>query len=218
MIGLVLAAGGSGSRFGAAIPKQFLPLSGVPLYMRSLSAFERCVDVAVIVTPAEWAERVREETSALWGGGKVSVEVGGPERQDSVWRGLCRLPSEVDLVLVHDAARPFVSVRLIRSVIERAKLDGACIPGLPVAETVKEVEAGRVSATLDRSRLVLVQTPQGFRRDLLMEAFQKAAGQAFYGTDESMLLERIGVPVAVVEGEPGNIKVTHKEDLETPHD
>jgi 2-C-methyl-D-erythritol 4-phosphate cytidylyltransferase len=213
-----LAAGGAGSRFGAAIPKQFLPLSGVPLYLRSLSAFELYVDVAVIVTPSEWAERVREETSALWGGGKVSVEVGGPERQNSVWRGLCRLSSDVDLVLVHDAARPFVSGRLIRNVIERAELDGACIPGLPVAETVKEVDGGRVTRTLDRGRLVLVQTPQAFRRDLLVSAFQKAAEEGFYGTDESMLLERIGVPVTVVDGEPGNIKVTHKEDLETRHD
>lgn len=214
----MLAAGGSGSRFGAAIPKQFLPLSGVPLYLRSLSAFEPYVGVAVIVTPTEWAERVREETSALWGGGRVIVESGGPERQDSVWRGLCRLPSGVDLVMIHDAARPFVSGRLIRTVMERAELDGACIPGLPVAETVKEVDGGRVTRTLDRRRLVLVQTPQGFRRDLLTKAFQKAAEEGFYGTDEAMLLERIGIPVAVVEGEPGNIKVTRKADLETRHD
>jgi 2-C-methyl-D-erythritol 4-phosphate cytidylyltransferase len=86
---------------------------------------------------------------------------------------------------------------------------------VPVAETVKEVESDRVSRTLDRRRLVLVQTPQGFRRDLLFGAFQKAAEEAFYGTDESMLLERIGVPVTVVEGEPGNVKITRKEDLET---
>jgi 2-C-methyl-D-erythritol 4-phosphate cytidylyltransferase len=218
LIGLVLAAAGSGSRFGASVPKQFLPLDGVPLYLRALEPFEPHVAEAVIVAPADWVERVRAETRDLWGGRRIVVEAGGPQRQDSVWRGVCRLSPGVDLVLAHDAARPFVTARLIREVIDQTRRVGACIPGIPVAETVKEVVDDQVSRTLDRGRLILVQTPQGFRRDLLTRAFQKATEEGFYGTDEAMLVERIGAPVRVVQGEPGNVKITRKEDLGTRHD
>jgi 2-C-methyl-D-erythritol 4-phosphate cytidylyltransferase len=213
LIGLILAAGGSGSRFGSAVPKQFIPLDGVPVYLRALRAFLPYVSHAVVVVPALWRERVTDELSSC--AGHISVEVGGGERQDSVWRGLQRLSAEVEIVLVHDGARPFVSPALIERVLNEARLSKAAIPGLAVRETIKEIEAGRVVKTLDRSRLVLVQTPQAFETSLLVRAFREAIEQGISTTDESSLVERLGVAVTVVEGEPANVKITWKQDLES---
>jgi 2-C-methyl-D-erythritol 4-phosphate cytidylyltransferase len=211
LIGLILAAAGAGSRFGSTVPKQFLPLDGVPVYLRSLESFEPLVDQAVIVVPADWKDRVSCETQERWRG-RIRVEAGGDQRQDSVRRGLLSLPA-VEIVLVHDAARPFVTTGLIKRVLDESRRSGACIPGLPVSQTVKEVAGSTIVRTLDRSRLVLAQTPQGFRREILWQAFQKAEEDGFYGTDESILVERIGIPVSVVEGEPGNIKITFRHDV-----
>jgi len=211
LIGLILAAAGAGSRFGSSVPKQFLPLDGVPVYLRSLESFESLVDHAVVVVPGDWKDRVACETQERWQG-RIRVDTGGDQRQDSVRRGLFALPP-VEIVLVHDAARPYVTANLITLVIEEARRSGACIPGLPVSQTVKEVAGSRVIRTLDRTSLVLAQTPQGFRRDILLQAFERAERDAFYGTDESILVERIGLPVAVVEGEPRNIKITFKQDV-----
>jgi 2-C-methyl-D-erythritol 4-phosphate cytidylyltransferase len=144
---------------------------------------------------------------------KLILETGGPERQDSVYHGLCRLSDQVEIVLVHDAARPFVSAPLVGRIIEGARRYRACIPALPVGETVKEVQRGQVVQTLDRRDLLIAQTPQGFEADLLRKAFEQARKEAFLGTDESMLVERLGLSVHVVEGEPENRKITWKEDL-----
>lgn len=211
MIGLILAAAGAGSRFGSAVPKQFLPLDGIPVYLRSLEPFAPVVSQAVVVVPPDWKQKISCETQALWEG-RIRVEAGGDQRQDSVWRGLAALPP-VEIVLVHDAARPFVTTGLIQRVIDESRRSGACIPGLHVSQTVKEVAGSTVIGTLDRTRLVLAQTPQAFRPDLLLEAFRRAQEDGFYGTDESILLERIGIPVTVVDGEPGNIKITFSDDL-----
>jgi len=119
----------------------------------------------------------------------------------------------VEIVLVHDAARPFVTPALIKRVVDESRRSGACIPAIPVNQTVKEVAGSTILRTLDRSRLVLAQTPQGFRREILLQAFARAEEDGFYGTDESILVERIGIPVSVVEGEPGNIKITFRHDV-----
>lgn len=214
MIGLILAAAGAGSRFGSTVPKQFLPLDGVPVYLRALEPFESLVDHAVVVVPPDWKERVSCKTQGIWQG-RITVEAGGDQRQDSVKRGLAALPTG-EIVLVHDAARPFVTVQLIQRVIDEVRRSGACIPGLPVSQTVKEVAGSIVVRTIDRARLVLAQTPQGFRRDLLLGAFAQAVEDGFYGTDESILLERLGIPVTVVDGEPGNTKITFRNDLPDP--
>ncbi|MGH9339162.1 MAG: 2-C-methyl-D-erythritol 4-phosphate cytidylyltransferase [Acidobacteriota bacterium] len=212
MIGLVLAAAGSGSRFGAQIPKQFTLLQGKPLYFHSLEAFSPFLSEGVLVVPAGWENQVREQIQPLSGSDKFKVALGGAERQDSVVRGLEELSEAVEIVLVHDAARPFVSPALIRSVIEGARRHGGCVPVIRISETVKEVEASRVVRTLDRSRLRLAQTPQGFRRDLLKMALEKAIKEGFYGTDESSVVEWFGSPVHMTDGEAGNVKVTWKED------
>ncbi len=213
MIGLILAAGGSGSRFGSDTPKQFIPFQRKRLYLHSLKRFSSVFSQAVVVVPRAWRQTVEEEIASLPGAERIAVIAGGAERQDSVYEGVCRLADSVKTVLVHDAARPFVSSGLIQRVIEATLRYGACIPALPVRETVKEVAGELVVQTLDRRRLQLVQTPQGFSMPLLREAFRQAQADRFYGTDESMLVERLGRPVRVVPGEIANIKITYSEDL-----
>lgn len=215
MIGLILVAAGSGTRFGSEIPKQFTLLRGKPLYQHAWEPFASRVDEGVVVVPQGWQVRVREELGRLPRAAGLAVEVGGPERQDSVQLGLLRLSPAVRTVLVHDAVRPFVSAGLVQRVLEATLRHGACIPALPVAETVKRVARDRVVETLDRGQLYLVQTPQGFEVGLLRRAFEQARRDDFRGTDEASLVERLGAPVHVVEGEPGNVKVTWRNDLKT---
>jgi 2-C-methyl-D-erythritol 4-phosphate cytidylyltransferase len=213
LIGLVLPAAGSGSRIGSEIPKQFIEFQGKRLYRHALDAFLPFVSEVVVVVPEAWVQTIREETSEAGKSLPLYVTAGGRQRQDSVRCGLMALSSAVEIVLIHDAARPYVSSSLIGRVIEGARRSKACIPVVSVSETVKEVNGEQVVGTLDRERLRLVQTPQGFEARLLREAFDRAASEAFYGTDESMLVERMGWPVTVVAGDQGNIKVTWKEDF-----
>ncbi|MBI2218008.1 MAG: 2-C-methyl-D-erythritol 4-phosphate cytidylyltransferase [Candidatus Rokubacteria bacterium] len=143
----------------------------------------------------------------------VLVVPGGAERQDSVVRGLEAVPASFDLVLVHDAVRPFVSGALIDRVIDAARETGAAICALPIAETVKRVRDGAVDTTVDRTGLWVVQTPQGFRTAVLREAHDKARRDGVVGTDDAMLVERLGHPVRVVLGLVENIKITTPADL-----
>ncbi len=214
MIGLILAAAGSGTRFGSPVPKQFIPWAGRPLYQASLLRFARFIAEASVVVPSDWVGLIQGELDALGLSSQARAVAGGRERQDSVYQGLLQLGPSIRWVLVHDAARPFVSSRLIEIVLESTRLHGACVPGLPVSETVKEVAGDRVVKTLDRGRLRLIQTPQGFERNLLKTALERAIGEGFLGTDEASLVERLGSPVKVTPGEPGNVKVTWKEDLD----
>jgi 2-C-methyl-D-erythritol 4-phosphate cytidylyltransferase len=143
----------------------------------------------------------------------VDVVAGGATRQESVWRALQASPPAVDIVLVHDAVRPFIERRLIDAVVAAAVQHGAAVCALPIAETVKRVRDGMVEATLDRSGLWAVQTPQAFRAALLREAHDKARRDGVAGTDDAALVERLGHPVRVVAGLPGNVKITTPEDL-----
>lgn len=214
MIGLVLAAAGSGSRFQSSVPKQFYLWRGKPLYLYSLQVFEPIISRAVVVVPPDWMEPVREHLQQLSYRNKLCLEAGGEHRQDSVYRGLQKLEGEPELILVHDAARPYVSAEVVRRVVEGTRRHGACVPVIPVPDTVKVVGEGRIEKTLDRSRLRLVQTPQGFHTPLLRQALDRAFQEGFYGTDEAVLVERIGHPVFVVEGDPRNRKVTWTADLD----
>lgn len=211
--GLILAAAGSGRRYGTAVPKQFSSLEGKPVYLRALETFFPYVSEIVIVTPQDWTAKVTEEIAQVAAPIRIKVQAGGDHRQQSVQNGLRRLSSDIGWVLVHDAARPFVSQSLVERVLDRARQTGAAIPVLPVHDTVKEVDAERVIGTVDRSRLRLAQTPQGFRRDLLEQAFAEACRQGFMGTDESALVERLGERVRTVEGESSNVKITRRSDL-----
>jgi 2-C-methyl-D-erythritol 4-phosphate cytidylyltransferase len=210
-VAVVIPAGGIGTRLGRRTPKQFLRLAGATILVRTLTHFRRhpAVTAVVVAAPAEHLARTRR----LIGRSKVQVVVGGATRQESVWNALQAVPGEVEIVLVHDAVRPFIDRRLIDAVIAAAVAHGAAICALPIAETVKRVRDGAVEATLDRSELWSVQTPQGFRGALLREAHEKARRDGVVGTDDAMLVERLGHSVRVVPGRPGNVKITTPEDL-----
>lgn len=214
MTGLILAAAGSGSRFGSRIPKQFLTLKEERLYRLALDPFLPFLDEVVVLVPDDWAGPVRKELSAeIPAEKKLRVAAGGDHRQDTVSTGLQLLSPGVEIVLVHDAARPFVSAPLIARVIRAVRRGTAAVPILPIRDTVKEVISGKVARTVERERLGLAQTPQGFRTEVLKEAVRQAGRDQFYGTDEASLVERIGVEVQAVEGDPKNLKVTFDGDL-----
>jgi 2-C-methyl-D-erythritol 4-phosphate cytidylyltransferase len=167
----------------------------------------------VVVVPKGWVERVRAEVKAVWPNPDWNVVSGGGTRQESVTLGVKGLAREVEVVLVHDAARPYVSRRLIESVLDGALAAGACIPVLRVTDTVKEIQDSTVVRSLDRDRIGFAQTPQGFRRPLLEAAIAKAEADGFAGTDEASLVEHLGATVKAVAGEIENRKVTWPDDL-----
>jgi 2-C-methyl-D-erythritol 4-phosphate cytidylyltransferase len=212
-IALVLAAAGTGSRFGGGAPKQFLDYRGRRLYLSALEPFFGLVQEVVLVVPDGWVEPVRLEVRSI-AAARITVVAGGESRQESVELGLGAVSAGIEHVLVHDAARPFVSPELIGRVIRGTNHYGACIPGLAPPDTVKVVEGSRVLRTLPREGIRLAQTPQGFEIGLLARALARARAEEFNGTDEASLVERLNVPVHVVEGDPENIKVTWRHDLE----
>lgn len=212
---LVLAAG-RGERLGRSEPKAFVLLAGRSLLGRSLAALDAVdeIDLVVPVIPREalrYWQATESERAAL---GKVaSPAFGGAERQDSLAAGLRTLPSDVEWVAVHDAARPLVQPSDVSRAIACARAHGAAILVGPVTDTVKRVRGDVIEATLDRSALRSAQTPQVVRTDWLREALAKATADGFVATDEAQLVERLGLAVRVVEGDPGNRKITHADDL-----
>jgi 2-C-methyl-D-erythritol 4-phosphate cytidylyltransferase len=216
------SAGGSGRKPVAS--KQFADLQGTPILIRTLSKFGENKDVDQIrialrrseISPFE--ERLRRETPEAWVKKTVLLE-GGENRQQSVANALTGVGADPDdIILVHDAVRPFVSAQMIHDVIEAAKKYGAAIVGVPALDTVKQVErtaeGALIKATIPREKIVMAQTPQGFRYSVVRRAFDEAAADGFLGTDEASLVERSGHPVAVVMGSVQNIKITTPGDLE----
>ena len=212
---LIIPAAGLGTRMGQR--KALMPLDDRPIIVHTLERFlplaERLGAVVVVAHPddIDQAERVLEPL----GGGFDSLAVvpGGARRQDSVRAGLEAAPPDLELVAIHDAVRPFVSPSTVAAALETAAQVGAAIVAAPMKPTVKRVEESRVVATLDRQRLWCAQTPQVFRRDLLLAAWQAAERDGLEVTDDAQLLEHIGHPVAVVPGSDLNIKITTPEDL-----
>jgi 2-C-methyl-D-erythritol 4-phosphate cytidylyltransferase len=206
----IVVAAGEGRRYGA--PKQFALLGGRSVLEWSLAAFESCgrIGEIILVLPDE-------ALGPKYAGAFAKVRTvvrGGARRQDSVLAGFSRLDRHrTDIVLVHDGARPLVTDALIRRVAREAAAHGAAVPALPVEDTIKEGAEGRIVRTVDRARLFRVQTPQGFAYGILEEAFRRAVQDGFSGTDDASLVERTGRPVALVEGDPRNIKITTLEDL-----
>jgi 2-C-methyl-D-erythritol 4-phosphate cytidylyltransferase len=213
-VAVLVPAGGLGTRLGRRTPKQFLQVGGATILARTLTHFVRHPGVRAIVVaaPAEHLARTRRLV-ARSGRRPVEVVAGGATRQESVWQALQAAPGDVDVVLVHDAVRPFIDRRLIDAVVAAAAAHGAAICALPIAETVKRVHDAVVESTLDRSGLWAVQTPQAFRTALLREAHDKARREGVVATDDAMLVEWLGVPVRVVPGLAGNVKITTPEDL-----
>ena len=213
----IVPAGGLGRRAGGDVPKQFLLLRGMPILTRTLLHLttSKLIDALVLVVPPgaeEWCHKhvlVPYPLPPI-----IEIVPGGAERQESVFRGLERASEDARLVVIHDAVRPFVSSDLLRRTVEAAWSFRAAVAAVPAVETVKVVESGFIRETPSRDRLWIAQTPQAFHGDLIQEAYRRAAADGFRGTDDAMLVERLGVKVKVVPGYPENIKITTGEDLE----
>jgi len=235
-VAVIIPAAGLGTRM-APVPsamdakskkahpsKQFTDLAGTPILVHTLRKFASVDEVSEIwialreneIEP--FRERLTKETKDVLAR-KIELVVGGEHRQESVAHALNAISAAFDdIVLVHDAVRPLVTVEIIREVIEAAKKYGAAIAGLPAVDTVKQVErtaeGAIIKATIPRVGVVLAQTPQGFRYEVIKKAFDEATADGFTGTDEASLIERSGHEVAVVMGSPRNIKITTPGDME----
>lgn len=214
-VGVVIAGGGLGRRMKHTRPKQFLVLDGKPILVRTTELFDRHPSITeiVVVAPAEYVHRAETLLRVARVRKLSHVVVGGTERQDSVRNGLLSFSQQPEIVLVHDAVRPFVDPAVVRRVIETARRYGAAVAGIALKDTLKIGKGRLVVRTLDRTKVWAVQTPQGFRYDLLVKAHHAAERAGFIGTDDASLLERLGIPVALVEGSAYNIKITTKDDL-----
>jgi len=229
---VIIPAAGLGTRMSSApeaksrkiATKQFAELGGTPVLIHTLRKVAAHPAVAEIHVPLRRSEisgfrsRLDKEASDIFCE-KVNLLEGGEHRQESVANALAALSAaREDIVVVHDAVRPFVTEEIIQQVIEAARKYGAAIAGMPATDTVKQVErtadGALITATVPRERVVMAQTPQGFRYDVLKKAFDEARADGFVGTDEASLVERSGHRVAVVMGSPRNIKITTPADLE----
>jgi len=223
-VSVIIPAAGLGTRMGRTAPekegisrKQFMLLSGSPILVHTIRKFVSAPSVAEIVVALrpddmEWANELFEKERLRH---IVRTVPGGESRQQSVENALASIGKDIELVAVHDAVRPFIQLDLIERVIAEAAQSGAAIVGIVPVDTVKQVHRTKVRATLPRERLILTQTPQVFRLDLLRQAFEKAREDVFIGTDESSLVERLEkVEVSVVLGNDRNIKITKPTDME----
>ena len=214
--GLIPAAG-SGVRMGGYAAKPFLQLGGREILALTLDVFERCtiIDEVWVIVAAKNVSACRQGIIERYGFSKVrDVVAGGASRQESVWRGLQRLDGAVDLVVVHDGVRPFVTELMLQETLDGAARHGAAVAAVPLRDTLKRVsEGGEVEATVPRENLWRTQTPQAFQRHLLMMAYQRAWERGLCATDDAGLLEAMGHPVKVVAGLEGNFKITTPEDL-----
>jgi 2-C-methyl-D-erythritol 4-phosphate cytidylyltransferase len=213
----IIPAAGTGSRMQAGVNKQYLLLAGRPILAHTLALFATHprIDRICIVVPAEEIDYCRAEIVALYGRDKVSAIIaGGHTRQDSVGNGLLACGAAIDdLVIIHDGARPLLRATDLDALLDAAAVSGAATLGVPVKDTIKQVEDGVIFATPDRSSLWQVQTPQAFRFWLLLAGHSQARADNFAGTDDAMLVERLDHAVTMVAGSYRNIKITTPEDL-----
>jgi 2-C-methyl-D-erythritol 4-phosphate cytidylyltransferase len=211
---VIIPAAGSGSRSGSSIPKQYVELLGASVLSHTLRAFASVPGCSGIVVAIDEAWRAEAEKSAD-GIEMVRLVSGGSERQHSIARALEALDPDIPVILVHDAARPAVTRDLIERIVAAAAEHGAVIPTMPLAETIKRVDDdGWIVETIPRHTLRSAQTPQGFRREILIHAYEHAASSGLLGTDDASLVESAGHPVLTIMGESSNIKLTLPEDFE----
>ena len=215
-VAVIIVAAGSGSRVGGHELKQFRWVAGKPMLLHSVQTFQRRHDVAMVICvlpqryagdPPPWLFQCDTE--------RLLIAHGGKQRADSVWNGLGDVPDEARVVLVHDAARPLVTDAMVARVIEKARSGVACVPALPVTDTLKRVDAdGRIVETIPRDGLYRAQTPQGFPRELLLDAHRAAKRDGITATDDAALCERLGMPVEIVRGSEKALKVTEEADFD----
>ncbi|MBR4643102.1 MAG: 2-C-methyl-D-erythritol 4-phosphate cytidylyltransferase [Selenomonadaceae bacterium] len=216
MVTAIFPAAGSSKRMGGGVNKNLLEIAGEPILIRTLKTFSQVerVNFLIVIVAAHEVETVEKLLRGTKGLKSWVVTIGGSERQYSIANGLKLLPDDAEIILVHDAARPLISTRTINDVIDAAEKFGGAIAAVPSKDTIKIVDAeGFVKHTPPRSELVAVQTPQGFRREILLQAYEKAATENFLGTDDSSLAERLGVKIKIVASDYQNIKITTPEDM-----
>ncbi len=212
----IIVAAGSGVRLGRDAPKAFVELAGEPLLryvLRTIAALERVAE-AVVTVPAAMERRSREEARRAGLDIPVKITAGGAERQDSVRIALALAGAESETVVVHDAARPFAPPGLFDACIDATRHTEGAIAAVPVADTLKRVDDKLIAATVSRQGLWQAQTPQAFRRAVLIAAHERAARERWAATDDADLIERCGGRVAIVPGVPINLKITTPADLE----
>ena len=214
-VSAIVVAAGSGTRLGLQSPKAFVRLAGQTLLAYSLRAISAVaeIDEAVIAAPIGMESVTRAEVTAAAMEIPVKITPGGTERQDSVRIALALTSAEAEIIVVHDAARPFATPAIFAAAIAGAAQAGAAIAAIPVADTLKRVESRIIFATVPRAGLWLAQTPQAFQREILIRAHERAAREGDRATDDAELVERIGSRVAVVDGAALNLKITTPDDL-----
>ena len=213
----VIAAGGTGTRMNAGVPKQFLEIAGKPVLLHTVEAIAaiEAVTQIIIALPSEHIARAEAALTGQPLRIRPECVAGGPNRQASVKNGCARVRSDVDVILVHDAVRPLCPRDVMERALATAWEKGAAVPGLPATETIQRVSRkGRVLRTPPREELYAIQTPQAFRAGLLRESLDRAEAEGFLGTDESSVVRRAGHTVTVVPGSPDNIKITRPLDME----
>jgi 2-C-methyl-D-erythritol 4-phosphate cytidylyltransferase len=222
----ILPAAGLGTRMGSEMPKQFRELDGTPIVIHTIRRIASCplVTDIILATRADVVENLEQRIRGEKFTQKMRVVRGGDSRQESVAQALMQVSDDTEVVVVHDAVRPFVTTEQIARVIEEARRCGAAILGIPAMDTVKEVkraslpeDVALITATIPRERVVLAQTPQAFSTKLLKDAFARAAADGVTASDEAGLVERIGHDVHVVLGSDRNIKITKPADMELAH-
>lgn len=216
-VSAIIVAGGKGIRMGAAMRKQYMLLAGKPIFCHTLEVFDTCScihEIFLVVPPDDLNTCSEKWISSLTLHKKMYLVAGGTERQDSVYLGLQAVSSrQCDVVVIHDAVRPFVSSLMIEACVVEARVSGACIVGMPAMDTAKLVNSGQIERTLDRNTIWMAQTPQAFGLNLIRTAHEKARKDRFIGTDDAMLVERLGHKIRIIPGSRLNMKITTPEDL-----
>lgn len=216
MNGVIIVAAGTGSRMKKDINKQFIKLDNKEIIAYTIDKFyiNNEIDDIVVVIKKDEEDYFKENILEKYNFKNIKIAYGGEERQDSVHNGIQKLDKNCEVVLVHDGARPFVTEEIINNSIQEAKKHNAVVVGVKVKDTIKVVgEEGNIVDTPNRKYLWSVQTPQVFKYDIITKAYENAYNENYYGTDDAMLVEKIGYDVKMIEGSYDNIKITTQEDL-----
>jgi 2-C-methyl-D-erythritol 4-phosphate cytidylyltransferase len=217
MVSAIIVAAGKGMRMNRSVRKQYLLIADRPVLGHTLLVFdasERIDEVFVVISKEDFDFCQDTLIPPLNLNKKINLVYGGTERQDSVYNGLLALSQKTDTVVVHDGVRPFVRPEELAACITGVEETGACILGIPAGDTLKRVnKTGHIEKTLARDNIWLAQTPQVFKYELILKAHEKARRDGFRGTDDALLLERLGIDVKVIPGSKTNIKITTPEDL-----
>jgi len=216
-ISVIIAAAGSGNRMDPGkINKQYRILGSKPILSHGIKVFEEnpYIDEILVVVKEEDVSFCKDQVIDPYGFHKVTQIIrGGQERQDSVYEALKKVNEMSSIILIHDGARPFIEDEQINALIHCLEVEKAATVGVAVKDTVKMIKEDEIVSTLDRTKLKAIQTPQGFRKSIIIQAYDKAYKEGFYGTDDTVLVERLGVTVKVIDGTYRNIKITTEEDM-----